>query len=125
VVGDGRVGHRHLQEDLESNGSHALEIIWSRRPGKMPPVRGYLFGSRRDVAGGRAGMGITMPTRIGRDELQELTGQGAQLVEVLPADDYDWAHLPGAVSLPLKQLDARAGQLDRSRPVIVYCHDSL
>ena len=70
-------------------------------------------------------MGITMPTRIGRDELQELTGQGAQLVEVLPADDYDWAHLPGAVNLPLKQLDARAGQPDRSRPVIVYCHDSL
>jgi rhodanese-related sulfurtransferase len=70
-------------------------------------------------------MEITMPTRIGRDELRELTGQGAQLVEVLPADDYDWAHLPGAVNLPLKQLDARAGQLDRSRPVIVYCHDSL
>ena len=70
-------------------------------------------------------MGIIMPTRIDRDELRELTGQGAQLVEVLPADDYDWAHLPGAVNLPLKQLDARAGQLDRSRPVIVYCHDSL
>ena len=60
-----------------------------------------------------------MPTRIGRDELRELTGQGAQLAEVLPADDYDWAHLP------LKQLDVRAGQLDRSRPVIVYCHDGL
>ena len=66
-----------------------------------------------------------MPTRIGRDELRELSGQGAQLVEVVPADGYDWAHLPGAVNLPLKQLDARAGQLDRSRPVIVYCHDSL
>ena len=66
-----------------------------------------------------------MPTRIGRDELLELTGQGAQLIEVLPADDYDWAHLPGAVNLPLKQLDVRAGQLDRSRPVIVYCHDFL
>ena len=64
-----------------------------------------------------------MPTRIERDELQALTGHGAQLVEVLPADEYDWAHLPGAVSLPLKELDARAGQLDRSRPVIVYCHD--
>jgi rhodanese-related sulfurtransferase len=68
---------------------------------------------------------IAMPTVIGRDELPELTGDGAQLVEVLPAEDYDWAHLPGAVSLPLKELDARAGQLDRSRPVIVYCHDSL
>ena len=66
-----------------------------------------------------------MPTTIGRDELRELTGQGAQLVEVLPADDYDWAHLPGAVNLPLKQLDVRAGQLDRSRPVIVYCNDFL
>ena len=66
-----------------------------------------------------------MPTRIGRDELRQLTGQGAQLIEVLPADDYDWAHLPGAVNLPLKQLDVRAGQLDRSRPVIVYCHDFL
>jgi rhodanese-related sulfurtransferase len=68
---------------------------------------------------------IAMPTVIGRDELRKLTGDGAQLVEVLPAEDYDWAHLPGAVSLPLKELDARAGQLDRSRPVIVYCHDSL
>jgi rhodanese-related sulfurtransferase len=66
-----------------------------------------------------------MPTTIGRDELRELTGQGAQLAEVLPADDYDWAHLPGAVNLPLKQLDVRAGQLDWSRPVIVYCHDFL
>ena len=66
-----------------------------------------------------------MPTVIGRDELQTLTGQDAQLVEVLPAGDYDWAHLPGTVSLPLKELDARTGQLDRSRPVIVYCHDSL
>jgi rhodanese-related sulfurtransferase len=66
-----------------------------------------------------------MPTRIGRDELRELTGRGAQLAEVLPADDYDWAHLPGAVNLPLKQLDVKAGQLDRSRPVIVYCHDFL
>jgi len=64
-----------------------------------------------------------MPTRIERDELQALTGRGAQLVEVLPADEYDWAHLPGAVNLPLKELDARASQLDRSRPVIVYCHD--
>ena len=64
-----------------------------------------------------------MPTGIGRDGLRELTGRGGQLVEVLPAKEYEWAHLPGAVNLPLKQLDAGAGQLDHSRPVIVYCHD--
>jgi rhodanese-related sulfurtransferase len=66
-----------------------------------------------------------MPTVIERDELQALTAQGAQLVEVLPADEYDWAHLPGAVNLPLKELDAKANLLDRSRPVIVYCWDGL
>jgi rhodanese-related sulfurtransferase len=74
---------------------------------------------------GEPGLGMVMPAAIGRDELQTLTRQGAQLAEVLPAEEYAWAHLPGAVSAPLKELDARAGQLDRSRPVIVYCHDSL
>jgi rhodanese-related sulfurtransferase len=64
-----------------------------------------------------------MPTGIERSGLQALTSQGAQLVEVLPAGDYEWAHLPGAVNHPLKELDARTGQLDRARPVIVYCHD--
>jgi rhodanese-related sulfurtransferase len=66
-----------------------------------------------------------MPTGIDRDELRRLADQGAQLVEVLPADEYEWAHLPGAVDLPLKELDGEMAQLDRSRPVIVYCHDSL
>ncbi|HWG61317.1 MAG TPA: rhodanese-like domain-containing protein [Streptosporangiaceae bacterium] len=70
------------------------------------------------------GLGI-MPTEIGRDELRTLTSQGAQLVEVLPEDEYEWAHLPGALNIPLKKLDEGAEQLDRSRPVIVYCNDTL
>jgi len=44
---------------------------------------------------------MVMPAGIGREELRTLTGQGAQLAEVLPAEEYAWAHLPGAVSLPL------------------------
>ena len=66
-----------------------------------------------------------MPTVIGRDELRTLTGQGAQLVEVLPDEEYEWAHLPGAVNVPLKALDGRTDVVDRSRPVIDYCLDSL
>jgi rhodanese-related sulfurtransferase len=50
--------------------------------------------------------------------------RGAQIVEVLPAEEYDDEHLPGAVNLPLRELDAeRAAGLDRSRPVVVYCYD--
>ena len=58
--------------------------------------------------------------------VQELLGRGAQLVEVLPREEYEELHLPGAVNLPLKELDAEhMQQLYRERPVIVYCWDAL
>ena len=68
-----------------------------------------------------------MPTAVGRAELQRLLGAGAQLVEVLPKEEYNEEHLPAAVNLPLKQLDAQsaAETLDASRPVVVYCWDGL
>jgi rhodanese-related sulfurtransferase len=57
---------------------------------------------------------------------RELAARGAQVVEVLPIDDYEEMHIPGAVSHPLKELDAaRPEQLDRGRPVVVYCWDWL
>lgn len=67
-----------------------------------------------------------MPTAIGRDALARLVEAGAQLVEVLPQDEYDEEHLPGALYLPLKSLTREsAAVLDRTRPVIVYCWDGL
>lgn len=65
-----------------------------------------------------------MATLIDRAIVQDMARQGAQLVEVLPAKEYAEDHLPGAVSHPLRQLDKEAGQIDRQRPVIVYCWDS-
>jgi rhodanese-related sulfurtransferase len=65
-----------------------------------------------------------MPTPIDRDRAQQLVEQGAQLVEVLSADEYEDEHLPGAINIPLKTLDASSVQrLERDRPVIVYCYD--
>ena len=61
---------------------------------------------------------------VDRATVQELVNEGAQLVEVLPANEYAEDHLPGAVNHPLRQLDKEAGQIDRQRPVIVYCWDS-
>ena len=66
-----------------------------------------------------------MPTSVTRAQVRDLVAAGAQLVDVLTDAEYRWAHLPGAVNLPLKELDARTDQLDRSRPVIVYCHDTV
>jgi rhodanese-related sulfurtransferase len=65
-----------------------------------------------------------MSTLIDRETVQEMVKQGAQLVEVLPAKEYAEDHLPGAVSHPLRQIANEADQIDRNRPVIVYCWDA-
>jgi rhodanese-related sulfurtransferase len=65
-----------------------------------------------------------MPTSIDRDDVQRLLGQGAQLVDVLPPQEYHDQHLPGAMSIPLKELNAEAaGRLLQDQPIIVYCYD--
>ena len=65
-----------------------------------------------------------MPKEIDRNGLRRMVGAGAQLVEVLPAEEYAEDHLPGAISLPLRRIDAEGSSvLDKNRPVIVYCWD--
>jgi rhodanese-related sulfurtransferase len=43
-----------------------------------------------------------LPTDINRNDVQRLVVEGAQLVEVLPPDEYNEAHLPGAINIHLK-----------------------
>jgi rhodanese-related sulfurtransferase len=68
-----------------------------------------------------------MPTEIGREDVRRLVDQDAQLVEVLPAEEYKQEHLPGAINLPLRELTRAEAErrLKRDRPVIVYCNDNL
>ena len=67
-----------------------------------------------------------MPTSILKHEVRELLEEVAQLVEVLPREEYEEEHLAGAINIPLKELDREAtAGLDRDAPVIVYCHDYL
>jgi rhodanese-related sulfurtransferase len=67
-----------------------------------------------------------VPHAIAYGELRELLDGGAQLVEVLPREDYEELHIPGAISIPIKELDeTTVTQLDRARPVVTYCWDSV
>lgn len=66
-----------------------------------------------------------MVSTIGREDVQELVRtEHAQVVEVLPREEYEWAHLPGATHLHLRELNQEtADRLARERPVIAYCSD--
>ncbi len=63
-----------------------------------------------------------MPTSIVREEVQRLNlDDAAQLVEVLPSQEYQDEHIEGAINLPLKRLSRETvGRLGNHRPVIVY-----
>jgi rhodanese-related sulfurtransferase len=65
-----------------------------------------------------------MPQQVDINGIRQLLAAGAQLVEVLPPEEFGEEHLPGAVNVPLKQLTAQAAaSLDEERPVVVYCWD--
>ena len=66
-----------------------------------------------------------MPTVIDRNEVQRLMAEeNAMLVEVMSKDTYDEEHIAGAISIPIKELNADStSHLDNDRPIIVYCWD--
>ncbi|MBS1678588.1 MAG: rhodanese-like domain-containing protein [Actinobacteria bacterium] len=61
------------------------------------------------------------PKEISRAEARELLDQGAQLVDVRVDHEWETGHLPGAVHIPLAELPARVEEIDKDRPVILYC----
>ena len=63
---------------------------------------------------------------VTRDRVRQLVDDGAQVLEVLERRQFRLAHLPAAVHIPAWELTReRADELDRDRPVVVYCFDNL
>lgn len=65
-----------------------------------------------------------MPTNIERDQVLKLLEGGAQIVEVLPSEEYNEEHLPGAINIPLRILTRETiARLDPAKPTVTYCYD--
>lgn len=59
---------------------------------------------------------------VSREELLEKSRAGVVTVlDVRPADEFALGHLPGAVNIPLRDLEARLAQLDRGQEIVAYC----
>ena len=48
-------------------------------------------------------------------------GDHIVLVDTLPGIDYTYAHLPGALNIPLRELEARLSELPRDHEIVAYC----
>ncbi|MCW8309217.1 metalloregulator ArsR/SmtB family transcription factor [Acidiphilium sp. PA] len=55
------------------------------------------------------------------DLLARLETGGVLLLDVRPEDEFSQGHLPGALNIPLADLDRNIGTLPRDQPIIAYC----
>ena len=55
------------------------------------------------------------------DQAASAYAEKATVLDVREPGEYREGHLPGAVNIPMGQLTARLGNLDREQPVYVVC----
>jgi ArsR family transcriptional regulator len=57
-----------------------------------------------------------------RSELMERLSTGdVTVLDVRPEDEFALGHLPGAINIPLSELEGRLAELDRQQDVVAYC----
>lgn len=71
---------------------------------------GYLLWSRRSAS---------------ETDVKALLQRGAQIVDVRTQAEFKGNAHPRALNIPLDQLEARAKELDRARPVLVCCESGI
>lgn len=72
---------------------------------------------KRQFLEGREGM-----EPVDRDALLERVREGAVTVlDVRPAEEYNAGHIPGAVSIPLDELELHLSGLPRDQEIVAYC----
>jgi rhodanese-related sulfurtransferase len=61
------------------------------------------------------------PREVSREEAEKLIADGAQLVDVRAEHEWEMGRIEGATHVPLAELAERTGEIDRDRPVVLYC----
>lgn len=59
---------------------------------------------------------------VSREDLLQRSRDGVVTVlDVRPADEFAMGHLPGAVNIPLGELETRLSELDAGQEIVAYC----
>jgi rhodanese-related sulfurtransferase len=58
---------------------------------------------------------------VGPEEARKLLDDGAQLVDVRADHEWDAGRIAGATHIELGDLGERIGEIERERPVVLYC----
>lgn len=55
------------------------------------------------------------------DARTALDQQSAVFLDVRDTGSFDAGHIPGAINIPLEQIESRIGELDANQRIITYC----
>ena len=58
---------------------------------------------------------------VSREEARKLVDEGAQLIDVRADHEWEAGRIAGATHLPLAELAQRTAEVDKDRPVVLYC----
>jgi rhodanese-related sulfurtransferase len=98
----------------------AVERLWRALQETAEAHAGELGALALSYLGDRTSL-----STINRDELQRRLKQGDVVVlDVRPRPEYDAAHIPGALSIPVDDLKARLRQIPEGRDIVAYCRGS-
>ena len=61
------------------------------------------------------------PREVSRDEAKKMIDEGAQLIDVRADHEWEAGRIAGATHLPLPELPERLADVDKDRPVVIYC----
>ena len=64
---------------------------------------------------------MTEETQLPPERVATLLKEGAQLVDVRTPEEHSAGHIAGDRHIPVPELTEAAGELDRSRPLVLYC----
>ena len=88
----------------------AMRILAENRLAEVEQIK-------RRFLKGREGM-----EPVDRDALLKLVRErGVTVLDVRPVEEYNAGHIPGALSLPLKELELRLSELPLDQEIVAYC----
>lgn len=58
---------------------------------------------------------------VSREEARKMLDEGAQLIDVRADHEWEAGRITGAAHVPLPELSQRTEEIDKDRPVVVYC----
>ena len=107
---EGRFAIYRLADPLVADFLRAYRLLGEDRLAEIQRLRERFFGGGQDVYG------------VDREGLLRRVQAGeAVVIDVRPSNEYDTAHIAGAMSIPLQQLEERLVELPRDKNIVAYC----